>query len=145
MPLVNVVFPVPTSPVRRTSTGGLRRFESSLPQLVVSSAEWEMNSSGRLMKLQNEPSSRGWDVLHNLLGQHAGKLVRLGGVLGSDAVQVDAKSQNTMPLLSAKLSCESGKHAGEHITRATFGQASVAGRVEEEIAGGRDDHAVKAL
>src|SRR5258708_22690230 len=118
MPLVNVVLPVPKSPVRRTSMGGWRRLENSLPQLVVSSAEWVMNSSATL-KLPNEPAAGRWDVLHDLLGQHSGKFVRLGGVLGRDPMQVDAKSQDTMPLLSPKLSCAPRKQARSHLPRAT--------------------------
>src|SRR5260370_432668 len=144
MPLVNVVLPVPKSPVRRTSTGGWRRLENSLPQLVVSSAEWVMNSSATL-KLPNEPATGGRDVLHNLLGQHAGNFMRLDGVFGSDPMQVDAKSQDTMPVLSAKLSCEPGKQAGKHITRSAFGQASVTGRVDEELARGRRNNGVKTF
>src|SRR5260370_12556479 len=111
MPLVKVVFPVPKSPVRRTSTGGWRRLENSLPQLVVSSAERVMTSSATL-KLPNEPAAGRWDVLHDLLGQHSREFVRLGGVLGSDPMQVDAKSQDTMPVLNPKLSREPRNQAG---------------------------------
>src|SRR6266550_7441835 len=102
MPLVKVVFPVPRSPARSTSTGALRRFENSLPQLVVSSAEWVMISSSTLAELLKEFPPGARHSVCNFAGEEAGQIRPARCQLRSQTVKVDAKAQNSRSVVRAK-------------------------------------------
>src|ERR1700687_4076686 len=89
MPLVSVVFPVPRSPLSRTSTGGFRRLANSRAQRVVSSAEWVMTSSVTPLQLLKELAARSGNGCGHIGGQQAGLVGCRGGQFGRFAMEVD--------------------------------------------------------
>src|SRR5260370_40516963 len=127
MPLVKVVLPVPSSPVRRTSTGGLRRFENSLPQWLVSSPECVMISSGTEANLPQQVLTSPRNCSGDFAGQHARNIL----ISFSDeqirrsTVQIDSQSKNANPVGSAELRGESGENSCQHVTRTALGEARI--------------------
>src|SRR5258708_23781321 len=105
MPLVKVVFPVPRSPVRRTSTGGWRRLENSLPQLMVSSAEWVMNSSATEANLPQQVLAGPRDRTTDFRGQHPRNDVISfrGPQIRVNPAKIASQDANASPLCRAEL------------------------------------------
>src|SRR6266481_5879299 len=131
MPLVRVVFPVPRSPVRRTRTGGLRRFANSLPQWVVSSEECVMISSGTLSQLRNEATVGFREMLRDFTGEERGLRARCGGIVGGQAVQIDAEREGPFPICGAKLRRHASENSRQHVSAAALGHAGISGRIDE--------------
>src|ERR1700688_2519455 len=123
MPFVNVVFPLPRSPVSKTRTGAVSRFASSRPQLVVSSEECVMISSATELNLPEEtfPGSR--NHLGYFVCEDAGRFPLPGKNICCSSVQINSQRKHTQPILGTKLRGQCRKNAREHVPRATFGKA----------------------
>src|ERR1700716_2945035 len=126
MPLVSVVFPVPNSPVSKTSTGAVRRFENSLPQLVVSSGECVMISSGTLAQLLEEFQPSVGHGVRNLTGEEAGQISSARCQLRRQAVKIDPEAQHARSVVRAELRSERREDSGEDIARSALPQAGIA-------------------
>src|SRR6476646_1318081 len=103
MPLVKVVFPLPSSPVSKTRTGAVSRFANSRPQFVVSSAECVMISSATELNLPKEGFPGVRNELSNFMRENAGRISLQAQHLRRDSVQINAQRQHAHPVLGAKL------------------------------------------
>src|SRR5579872_1623765 len=144
MPFVNVVFPLPRSPVNKTSTGAVSRFANSRPQFVVSSEECVMISSATF-DVSHELGARNGDVSGNFVRQDARQVCQTAKGLSRGAMQIHAKRQDAMPVGGAELRGESGQDACEHVARPTLCQARVARGVDEEVSFGGGNESVKSF
>src|SRR5579863_2133313 len=82
MPLASVVLPAPSSPVRRTKSGGRKVAASSLPREIVSSVERERNSTAGMSQRLNsvaELRTRGGDCANDIGGDEWRFAEFLGG------------------------------------------------------------------
>src|SRR5882672_349648 len=145
MPLVSVVLPLPRSPERRIMSGAFTRLANSLPQAMVSSAEWVSSSSRTEGNLLQQFVAGQRDRRRNCAGELAGRIFPIGSLCGRRTVQVSAERKNTQPISCAELRSKRGEHASEDISRAAFGEFGAAGSVHEDAAIRGGENCVKSF
>src|SRR5579872_7579639 len=92
MPFASVVLPAPSSPVRRTKSGGRKPAASSLPREIVSSAERERISTAGISERLNrvaELRTCGGNCPNDIGGDEGRFAKFLGRQIARQAMQVD--------------------------------------------------------
>src|SRR6266849_9225598 len=145
MPLVSVVFPLPSSPVSRTRMGGFRRLANSLPHSLVSSAECVIISSATPLQLLQQVAARAGDSGGDFRRQKAGLVGISHGYFGGFAVQVDAERENTSPIVGLELRSQRSEQSGQDVAGATFCQAGITRSVDEGCSVGGGDDGVRSF
>src|SRR5882757_2949094 len=115
IPLVSVVFPLPSSPVSSSSDGASRRFANSLPHAMVCSADRVMTSSPTPLQLpQKFPPCHRYRASH-VAGHDPGQIGTRRRNLGGRPMQIHAERQNLQPIAGLELPGHRRQHSGQHV------------------------------
>src|SRR5271154_4735283 len=116
MPFVRVVFPLPRSPVNKTSTGAASRFANSRPHAVVSSDDRVTISSATELNLLQQPLARIRNDLCHLMRQDAGGIFLARQYVSGHSVKENPKRQDAQPVLRTELCRQRRKHSRQYVS-----------------------------
>src|SRR5882762_6212272 len=104
-----------------------------------------MISSGTLLQLRDKATVGLRKMICNFASEERGLCATSRGIVGGEAVEIDAERERPFPIYGSKLRRHASENSRQDVSAAALGHAGISGGIDEDASIGRGEKGVKTF